>query len=390
MGFDPNPQARRRQFLKVTGGAITTVGIAGCTGGGGGNQAGGNSGGSTTGSGGSGGSTSSGGGGSESLSFDDIVSKAKDEGKVTVFATASGAEPVDKAFEDQYGIKVDRSRQGSKEVANRIIQGNTAKSQRVDLGGMTSVPFLGKLGDANALAKPPKAIADKLDGVTIWHQNQTVAEAFVKRNLLWLHNGDLSNPPKTWKQLVSGDYVISINNEDPQMLLVYEEAFGKDEAQNMIKQVGKVGTITTSHGSAGKGTAKGEYDVGDLMYKFMSESWGKNLYWQPKTYKGKDIPMSATVSYVVKPKKSPHPNAGWLYFQWLCENQASVMQSGHKVDRTADKAGNVPLEKTWYSPSEGHSAFKKDPNVKLVTYDMGPKLVDRLSVWKNLLGVKSA
>ena len=372
--------------MKVAGGTLLTGAVAGCLGAGGD----GGGGGSSDGGDGSSGDGSGGGGSSGPLTWDELVSKAQDEGEVNVFASASGVEPLDAEFNEQYGIEVKRARQGSKEVANRIIQGHTAGSQRIDFGALTSVPFAERMIEEDAVAKPPQVVQDELEGVTVWHADMRVAEAFVKKNLLWLHNGDVSNPPTTWEELVSGDFVVSVNNEDPEMLLVYENTFGQEEAREMIRQVGEIGTITTSHGSAGKGTAKGEYDVGLLMHKFMKLPWGGNLFWEPKTYQGEPIPMTATPNYAVVPKNPPNPHAAWLLFTFLCKNQGTMMEELQDPgDRASDADGDVPLTRTWYPAKEGHETFAEDPNVQLVTWEMGPEIADRLTVWKDILGIKS-
>lgn len=365
---DSTNHKRRRDFVKATGGAIA-ISLAGCT----------SSNGSDGADGPGGSDSSDGSGGSDKTEASTLKERAKEEGKVKIAATTTGLEDYDKQFEQETGISVNRVRNDSKPTATKVLQEHQSGQQSFDFVGMSNSSYMLQLADNDVFWTAQGPLKD----ATYWHQDSQVAETYLQLDLGWLYNtNNTDSPPTTWSELASGDYSVTLDTEEPELLIAFEDIWDEEEAKNMVRNLGEVATLKDSHLTAAKEIAQGSFQAGVLKYKYLYYDWGRDILAPlhgagevTMTHKGNPVPIIAVPTYAGIPADAPRPNAGQYYLQYMLENIIDYWQGNF---------GEVTYRTTFYSPKKGRELDE----AYILGWDKAPEMVEKVETFQKLVGIK--
>lgn len=86
--------------------------------------------------------------------WDAIIARAKEEGRVVVYATSSRMDRAGQAFERKYGIKVESVKMNDVDISSRIIREHDARIYNVDVIMAPSCPS----GFSHCCLRPPLSL----------------------------------------------------------------------------------------------------------------------------------------------------------------------------------------------------------------------------------------
>jgi iron(III) transport system substrate-binding protein len=320
-----------------------------------------------------------------SAARDAAVAAAKKEGQLSLYTsmTTDVADPVAKAFTKEFGIKVSVFRGASETVLQRALQEGKAGRPGADVieTNFAEMETLGaerQFGSYKGLAlagvpekqKFPTWTATRLNiFLPAWNTNLIKA-------------GD---EPKKWEDLADpkykGKFQVEISDSDWfENVTKYWLDHGKNQAEVDALWQKIAGNATSAKGHTTMMTllGAGQTAMNAINYSYMTERSAKEG--APVAYKGADgttsVPAFARPNGVGVVAEAAHPNAAWLFNDWLLSEGQKVL-----VDLHLTPVIKVPGD----TSLEGITLF--DFDVKTLTTD-GAKWAKKYD--ELLRGVKKA
>ncbi len=257
--------------------------------------------------------------------WDDAIAAAKKEGSVAVYSALSGPPAIArmKAFEAQYGIRVDHYIARASEVTERIRMEHVAKRAIGDiyLSSPATLPAHAKLGEIQpAMHVPNEAnLRDDIErdgnGVPVWYPPYGV---LANANLVGADEitswTDLLNPK--WKGRMTGDD-LRLSGAGAAMFEATFKAFGRDYHERLARQDY---VVTRNNREAERQVARGEYAI------YFPQQLPYAL-----TLKGLPIRMIApregwvyASAHFALLTGAPHPNAARLLTNFMLESDSQL------------------------------------------------------------------
>jgi iron(III) transport system substrate-binding protein len=320
----------------ATAGAILTVGLAACGGGAADNSADADSGGKSSAK-------------AENIVYsslndagdgarDKAIAAAKKEGELSLYTslTSDVADAVSAAFTKQFGIKVNVFRGNSETVLQRLLQESSANKPGAD-AVETNFAELEALGQKGVLADYKGThLADVPDKLKFDHWVADRLNVFLPA---W--NTKLIKPgeePKSWEDLADPKYKgkiqIEISDSDWfENVTKYWLDHGK--TQDQVDQLWK-GIVANSKAAKGHTTmmellGAGQTAINGMNYSYITERAAKKG--APVAYKGADgttsVPAFPRPNGVGMVNGAQHPNAAWLFNDWMLSDGQKVLVEQH-------------------------------------------------------------
>jgi iron(III) transport system substrate-binding protein len=254
------------------------------------------------------------------------LAAAKKEGTLTLYTSMNEdvSAAVTKAFTDQFGIPVKVFRASSETVLQRALQEGKADQTNADaietnFSEMVALVEEGQLSDYKGPALEAVPDIAKFDG---WNADRY--NVFLPA---W--NTDIIKPgeePKSWEDLADPKYKghmqMELSDSDWfENLTKYWLDNGKSQAEvdALWKGIAANATVAKGHATMIQLLAAGQTGMDAMNYTFESLLVQKDG--APVTFKGADgttsIPAFPRPNGVSLVKKAPHPNAAWLFNDWL-------------------------------------------------------------------------
>ncbi len=254
-----------------------------------------------------------------------VVAAAKKEGSVAVYSALSGPPQIEraKAFEKQYGIRVDHFIARASEVVERIRIEQTSKRANGDIyiSSPTSLPLHKQAGNIQAMMNVPAmaTLRDNLEsdgnGVPVWippygilvNTNLVKPEEFKSwRNLL---------DPK-WKGGILSDD-LSLGGAGGAMFEATYKAYGRGYHEALAKQQP---SVTRNNREAERRVARGEYPV----YIPQQLPYALALKGLPVKMIVPDEGVVYAFAQFALLTGAPHPNAARLLTQFMLEPESQL------------------------------------------------------------------
>ncbi|MDO8212650.1 ABC transporter substrate-binding protein [Conexibacter sp. CPCC 206217] len=265
------------------------------------------------------------------------VAPARDEGEVSWYTTITGADPVGKAFSDRYGIKVNIFRGNAETVLQRALQEGQAGRPGADVveGSFVTMEALGRerlLGDFRGPSLADLPDNARFDG---WAADRLNV-------LLPAWNTDLiraGDEPRSWEDLADPRYKgriqLEIGDSDWFAYVTnYWLREGKSQAEvDRLWQAIAANAVTAKgHSTMVEMLAAGQTAINAMAYSYDIRNTRDEG--APVAYTGADgttsTPGFARPNGAGLTSEAPHPNAGWLFENWLLspEGQKALLEAG--------------------------------------------------------------
>jgi iron(III) transport system substrate-binding protein len=263
---------------------------------------------------------------------------AKKEGQLSLYTsmTSDVADAVSKAFTEQFGIKVSVFRGNSETVLQRALQEGKAGRPGADAieTNFLELESLGKEGQlAKYEGKALDAVADnlKFDWWTADRLNLFLPA--------W--NTNLIKPgeePKAWEDLADpkykGKFQIEISDSDWfENVTQYWLKNGKSQAEvdDLWKKIAANATAAKGHTTMMELLSAGQTAMDGMNYSYITERAKQDG--APVAYKGADgttsVPAFPRPNGVGIVAEAKHPNAAWLFYDWMLTDGQKVLVGLH-------------------------------------------------------------
>jgi iron(III) transport system substrate-binding protein len=297
------------------------------------------------------------------------VDAAKKEGEVSLYTSmnANVADAVAKAFTQQFGIKVNQFRASSETILQRMLQENQAGRPGADV---VETNFQ----EMQAMSQQ-KLLADfkgkSLDAVT--PTGKFTGWTADRLNIfLPAWNTNLIKPgdePKSWEDLADPKYrgkiQIELSDSDwYENLTHYWLTHGKTQAQvDQLWQEIKANSVTAKgHSQMIDALAAGQTAMDGMNYSY--ESVLKQKQGAPVAYKGTDgktsVPGFPRPDGVGLETNAQHPNAAWLFYDWLLSDGQKVLVEADQTPVTK-VPGDASLDGVTLVPFDVDTLTKDGP-----------------------------
>jgi iron(III) transport system substrate-binding protein len=268
---------------------------------------------------------------------------AKKEGQLSLYTsmTSDVADAVSKAFTEQFGIKVNVFRGNSETVLQRALQEGKAGRPGAD-AIETNFLELETLGKENQLAKYQ---GKALDAVP---KNLRFDWWTADRLNIFLPawNTNLIKPgeePKAWEDLADpkykGKFQIEISDSDWfENVTQYWLKNGKSQAEvdDLWKKIAANATAAKGHTTMMELLAAGQTAMDGMNYSYITERAKQDG--APVAYKGADgttsVPGFPRPNGVGIVAEAQHPNAAWLFYDWMLTDGQKVLVNLHLTPST--------------------------------------------------------
>ncbi len=312
------------------------------------------------------------GGGASSPEWDRLLAEAKREGSVRISVPAGVpglGEAFAKAFEEQYGIKVDSTSELSTTARVRIEQEAGAGRQTTDVlfGGASELITIYPAGLLAPIA--PKLLLPEVTDSTKWLNNHLEwvddAQQYMLAGSEWVHIDLMVNAsvidPKTitsWRDLLKPEYRGKIIIQDPHVgaggatarsLL---EAFGPDYIKALYQDQQPV--VTRDAREVVQGMARGTQPIGLAILPAQAEEFRKQGFRLERVFPDDGAPAVSTGNSVVKLiKDAPHPSAAAVFINWYASQQGQEIYSQLSLEPSRRLDVNVPEVPDYIKPKPG-------------------------------------
>ncbi|GAA5146060.1 hypothetical protein GCM10025768_04120 [Microbacterium pseudoresistens] len=255
--------------------------------------------------------------------IDALVEAAKEEGSLTVYASAAESTIQDAiaAFNEEYPeIQVDYFRGAGTALFNRFETEAEAGSVVADVFMPTIQPSF--ISDHPEWFIPmtdevlPTAV--ELDWPADFRTEYTI-QTIVEEIVVIYNTNNVSDPPKTWEEALDPAYKGKIILVDPEASPSYmswyaiaRDAFGDD----FIRALGEMDPIWVDTGATGaQQVATGSKDI--VIPTYPSHATGLMAEGAPIDYERNLDPTQGITTSVAITADAPHPNAAKLFANWL-------------------------------------------------------------------------
>jgi len=281
--------------------------------------------------------------------WDEIIAKAKEEGKVATYNTSGRMAKAGEAFEKKYGIKVEALKIGDAEITDRIIREKQAGVNEVDLimsediigvnqqmipAGYVS-SYLPSTHQDIILEGYQEPLVFLLQGRTLGYNSEEYAETPIESlweltTKEWEGRFFLRDPELTPATVA---FMAEIVSRAEEMAVEYERFFGKpielttpNAGWEFIKRLAENKPVTfRSDGSTSEAVgARGQKNSPIGFY-----ATGKH---RPDILETKNLALKPCIgvkpvigyvypAYILQVANAPHPNAAKLFTQFLLEEE---------------------------------------------------------------------
>jgi iron(III) transport system substrate-binding protein len=254
-----------------------------------------------------------------------VVEAAKKEGSVAVYSALSGPPQVErmKAFEKQYGIRVDHFIARASEVVERIRIEQVSKRYNGDvyISSPTSLPVRKQAGDIQPMMSVPAMSTLRGDlggdgnGVPVWYPPYGI-----------LINTNMVKPEefKSWKGLLDPKWKGKMLSDDLRLAgaggAMFEatyKAFGREYHDALAKQDV---SVTRNNREAERRVARGEYAV----YFPQQLPFALALKGLPVKMIVPDEGVVYALAQFALLTGAPHPNAARVLTQYMLEPESQL------------------------------------------------------------------
>jgi len=272
-----------------------------------------------------------------------LINSAKAEGSVTWytgFLVNEFVEPVAKAFEAKYGIRVEYARSSSSDIIMRV--GNEARAGKIQadvIDGSNFVPlYKGGLAlpyiPSNAREYPEGSVAK--DGIWVSTNSNYLTLAY---NTSLVSDAEV---PNTFEALLDPKWSGKISITDslnptggPGFVGAALTRMGEENGTQYLKKLAtqKIVIIPANQKVVLDGVMAGEFPIALMTFNHHSvigQKQGAPIEW------ARFDPVVASRTYVSIIKGGPHPNAGKLLVEFL------MSQEGQALFAAADYIPNLP------------------------------------------------
>jgi iron(III) transport system substrate-binding protein len=297
------------------------------------------------------------------------VDAARKEGQLNLYTSMNSdvADAVAKAFTQQFGIKVNQFRASSETILQRMLQENQASHPGADVVE-TNFQEMQTLSQQKLLADFK---GKSLDNVT---PTAKFADWTGDRLNIFLPawNTNLIKPgdePKSWEDLADPRYKgkIQIEMSDSdwyENLTHYWLTHGKTQAQvDQLWQGIKANSVTAKgHSPMIDALAAGQTAMDGMNYSY--ESVLKQKQGAPVAYKGADgktsVPGFPRPDGVGLEANAQHPNAAWLFYDWLLTDGQKILVDANQTPVTK-VPGDTSLDGVTLVPFDVDTLTKDGP-----------------------------
>lgn len=270
-----------------------------------------------------------------------LLELAKKDGTLTLYTSNTDMDPIVKAFEDKYGLKVESYRSSSETVLQRILQEATANYQGADLvetnaGELNDMqqrhllyPYRGELRDrVRPEGRKDGWTADRFDAFVVGWNTVKVPAGTEPHSLQ-----DLAGPQ--WKGRVS----LELGDIDwfAAMYAYYaSQGMTDNEVMDFFHQLASNAKITKGHTVMGELLSAGQFDVAASIYSHTVDNAaakGAPVSWH--------VGRKAVQPVVLRPNgaglmaSAKHPAAAMLFFDFL-------LTDGQQAIARANRIGAIP------------------------------------------------
>jgi iron(III) transport system substrate-binding protein len=257
-----------------------------------------------------------------------LIEAAKKEGELNLYTSMAieDAQKVAEGFEKKYGIKVNLWRAGSEKVLQRIV--TEAQGGRFDFDIVeTNGPELEAIQREKLLQEVTSPYLKDLMPEALFEHKEWVAtrmNVFVQA-----YNTDKVNKeelPQTWDSLLDNKWKgqLAIEAEDVDWFFSVVKLMGEEEGLQYFKNLVATNglSIRKGHAQLTKLVASGEIPYALTVYNYKAEqlkSKGAPIDWyaiEPAIARPNGVGMS---------RKSLHPNAAVLYFDYLISDAQQIL-----------------------------------------------------------------
>ncbi len=268
---------------------------------------------------------------------------AKKEGQLSIYTsmTSDVIDAVSKKFTEQFGIKVNVFRGNSETVLQRALQEGKAgrpgadviETNFLELETLSAEKQLGDFEGASRQAVPDKL---RFEGWTADRLNLFLPA--------W--NTNLIKPgeePKAWEDLADPKYKgkvqLEISDSDWfENVTKYWLDNGKsqDEVDSLWKKIAANATSAKGHTTMMELLGAGQTAMDGMNYSYITERAKQDG--APVAYKGADgttsVPAFPRPNGVALVANAPHPNAAWLFHDWILTDGQKVLVDLHLTPAT--------------------------------------------------------
>jgi iron(III) transport system substrate-binding protein len=271
------------------------------------------------------------------------VAAAKKEGSLSLYTsmTSDVADAVAKAFQDQFGITVNVFRGNSETVLQRTLQEASANRPGAD-AIETNFLELETLGGKGILADYKGThLSDVPDDLHFDHWTADRLNLFLPAwNTNLIKAGE---EPKSWEDLADPKYKgkmqIEISDSDwYENLTKYWLDHGKTQQQvdDLWKGIASNASAAKGHTTMMELLGAGQTAMDGMNYSYITERAKQDG--APVAYKGSDgktdIPAFPRPNGVALVKGAQHPNAAWLFYDWMLSDGQKVLVNLHLTPST--------------------------------------------------------
>ncbi|HEY4317131.1 MAG TPA: extracellular solute-binding protein [Herbaspirillum sp.] len=262
----------------------------------------------------------------------ELIDAAKKEGELTIYLAHPSVPQVTAAFTKKYGIKVNVWRAGSEAILQRVVTEAHGGRNEVDVvennaPEMEALHREKLLQDAKSpytaglmpQAVPPHKewVGISIDMFTLAYNTQKVKKEDLPKS--W---ADLADPK--WKGL------LAVEAEDQGWFAYVLQSLGQEKGTKLFKEIvaNNNPSVRKGHSLLGQLVSSGEVALGLDLYS-----------WTADQLKAKGAPIERfNVSEPIVQfqglglmKKSPHPNAAVLFFDFMLTDGQEIMSKAHAI-----------------------------------------------------------
>jgi ABC-type Fe3+ transport system substrate-binding protein len=297
-----------------------------------------------------------------------------------------------KAFEEEFGIKMEASAESSRTAQVRIDQEAAAGKTTIDVlfGGASELLNLYPKGllapIAPHLVRPEVIdLANWADGRLKWVDD---AEQYMLRTSDWINvdlvvNANSVDPRSitTWRDLLKPEYKGKIIGQDPRFgaggatarhLL---EAFGPEFVQALYldQQV----TLSRDEREVVQAIARGTHPIGIALFPAQVEAFKKEGFNLVRVFPNDGIPAVLSGTGVVKlVKDAPHPNAAAVFINWYASRKAQEIYSNLALEPTRRTDVDLSGVPDYVKPKPG--AQYRDQYEEDYYLNVGPRMLKQI------------
>lgn len=283
---------------------------------------------------------------------DYLLSEAKKEGGPLRFYTSYSADsldPVVKAFEDKYGIKVSAYRSDSQSLAQRISQETSANYAK----GADFVEMRGQELFQMSQAGQIRGFSGDFDKDVMDYSKNGTWTADRLNVIVPCWNTDkvpTDQVPTSYAELTSSKWKgrLAIEQSDAnwfETMVKYFESQGQTESQALqyFRDIVKNGKVVKGHTDMQNFIASGQYDLGIDCYTYVTE--GQKKDGAPTDYEPSVSPAVIQPNGISIMASAKHPAAAALFYKWIMtDGQKILADTGNTTVTRTDVKGGVPLD----------------------------------------------